>query len=466
MAGISFQIEKLLKEETWTATFKSYFHSGIIAAGPWMFSVLTILILNIIKPDNFLQTDFLKFTSILVHIFALSLIVTGFLYHSLTRYIADKLYIDTMASLNPTLNSFLLFIFVIQLLVGIFYFGNMNISFSIKMLSILTYLTISALWIVMIFLTTLKNYNFITFTFLGGSILTIFICYILSRYLFLGLTGYFIGYFLGYFWIMTNLVAYMFQSFHSQIIFDWNFFKISNLEDKYTLILSGFFYSLGIWIDKIVFWKSKLAVVIVEPFISSYPIYDSVIFFAYITIIPSLIIFFLHIETNFYKVYHFFYSVVLQEGTFENIKECKKEMFKVLKLGMRNILFYQGTITFLFIIFSDKIINLLNMQSIQIPIFRICVLAGFMHVLFLIALMIILYFDFKKLAMWMSLLFLILSFLFSYLNLFFDVRFLGIGYFLSSFISLIVAFYCFIYKFNRLEYDIYISQVFKGEARR
>jgi len=74
MAGISFYIEKLFKEGTWTSSLKSYVHSGVISAGPWLLSVLTILFLNILKPDNCLRVDFLKFTSILVHIFAFSLI--------------------------------------------------------------------------------------------------------------------------------------------------------------------------------------------------------------------------------------------------------------------------------------------------------------------------------------------------------------------------------------------------------
>jgi uncharacterized membrane protein len=456
MAGISFHIEKLLEEGTWTASVKSYVHSGIIATGPWMLSVFTILLLNLLKPDNFLQGDFLKFSSILVHIFALSLILCGFLYHSLTRYIADRLYMDNMTALTPTFNAVVLVVLVVQSIIGFFYFGNMEISFFIRFMAILIYLTLSLLWIIMIFLTTLKDYNFITWTFLKGIFATIILSFIFSRYI--GINGYFIGYFLGYFWIMFSLVSYMFQEFHSPVIFEWDFFK--TFMTHFDLVLAGFFYNFGIWVDKIIFWNSGLGMSVIKPVICSYPLYDGVIFFAYMTIIPTLVIFFLHIENNFYKIYHIFYTLVLQEGDFDNIKECKKEIFRVLSVGMRNILFYQGTITVLFILFSDKIIYFLHMKPIQIPIFRIAVGSAFLHGLFLVAMMIILYFDFKKLAMYVSLLFFALNAIFAYCSLFLDTRFLGCGYFLTSFVSLVVAFYSFLYKFHHLEYNTFVSQVF------
>ncbi|MCP3660360.1 MAG: exopolysaccharide Pel transporter PelG [Bacteroidetes bacterium] len=456
MAGIGFQLEKLSQKGTWTASVNSYLHSGVIVAGPWLLSILTVLFLQFFKPKALSSNSFLEFRGILIHIFAISLMSFGFLYHSLTRHISDNLYKDKNNSLAPTLISSMIFILIIQTIIGFLYFGFLEITLIIKILACMIYLVVSALWIQMIFLTALKNFNIITKTYLYSLFIIVILSVSLSRLI--GIEGYFIGYLIGNLWILINLSSTLFKEFHSSTIFDWSF--LNSIKKYWVLSIAGLFYNIGVWIDKLVLWQTaEFSEVIIPPTISVFNLYDSVVFIAYISIIPTLAFFIMHIENNFFKVYHIFYIDILLNGNLNTIKKTKDNMMGIISKGFKGIVLYQGMITVLFILFAPSIIKLVRLQPLQIPLFRITLLAAFIHALFLVAIMIVLYFDFRKLAMYSSLAFMVLNGVLTYILNRIDFIFLGIGYLLACLVSLLIASMGFFILFENLEYNTFNSQL-------
>ncbi|RME86703.1 MAG: histidine kinase, partial [Planctomycetota bacterium] len=102
MAGIGFEIGKVLKKDTYLSTFQGYFYGALISSGPWIFTVTSLLFLNLWS-ENFLdeKSRFL-FQGTVTFSFALSLILTGPLQMSLSRYLADHLYRKEFLSLMPS----------------------------------------------------------------------------------------------------------------------------------------------------------------------------------------------------------------------------------------------------------------------------------------------------------------------------------------------------------------------------
>ena len=76
------------------------------------------------------------------------------------------------------------------------------------------------------------------------------------------------------------------------------------------LVLIGFIFNLAIWIDKIVFWFSEAGHHAGYLFYC-FPIYDSVMFFSYLTTIPALALFLIRVETSFYTHYRDFYGDIM-----------------------------------------------------------------------------------------------------------------------------------------------------------
>jgi len=48
MAGIGFELRKYLTEDSFTGTLKAYGFAGLISAGPWVLSILGVMLIGIV----------------------------------------------------------------------------------------------------------------------------------------------------------------------------------------------------------------------------------------------------------------------------------------------------------------------------------------------------------------------------------------------------------------------------------
>jgi len=453
MAGIGFRIEKILAGDTYIDVLKAHFYSTIIFSGPWILSILTIFALSHYTPSNISLNELSFFRTSIVYIFAFSLVIVGFYHLALTRYLSDRLYLKEDDALVPAFNSSIFVILIFQILSGSIAINFLQTTFDLKYLIVMLYLTITALWVIMLFLTALRDYQSITTAFVVGSLIAVLGSLVLGK--FFGLKGYFLGYLTGHLVIVSMLSIRIFLEFPSKRIFDKEVFGF--LIKNKTLVFMGIFYNLAIWIDKFVLWCSPKAVQI-KGFLYGYPHYDSAAFIAYLTIIPALSIFLINIETDLYKKYKNYYFQILNKGTFSEILQAKKIMMMSLRESMALVIIFQGIISLLAITFSSQISSLLKLQAVQIPIFRVLVFGAFLHSLVLIMIIIILYFDFKTDAFIVTFVFLLFNGVFTYITTFLSLPFMGYGYLCGAFAALVISFYLLDYKLNRLEFITFASQ--------
>lgn len=452
MAGIGFKIGKILAEDTFTASLRAHFYSVIISSGPWLLSILTIFCLNYFRPKSIDIFEAMYFRTTVIYIFAFSLIITGLFYLSLSRYLADKLYQKDPEALLPAFNSAALLLLAIQAVTGYFFFSG-SMEAPIVLLSVLLYMAMSLLWLIMIFLTALRDYKSIAVAYAAGAAVAIAASLLFGSVT--GLVGYFAGYLLGHLVIVMLLSLRIFTEFNSKRIFDRDLFTFMLRNKK--LVFIGIFYNTAIWIDKMVFWASDRAIC-VTPFLRSYPLYDSAVFFAYITIIPAISIFLIHVETDFYKAYRGFYTEILGKGTYGAIKSAHQGMSESLKKSIFLLITCQGLITLIAVTFAPEFAGVLGLKSMAIPIFRITTMGAFLHSLLLVAIIVILYFDFQNLAVLVTAVFLVTNCLFTLATVNLSIYFLGYGYFFSALFSLAIAFYAFNFKLNRVEYLTFAMQ--------
>jgi len=210
-------------------------------------------------------------------------------------------------------------------------------------------------------------------------------------------------------------------------------------------------------VDKIIFWLSPGAMRISDV-LRFHPQYDSAVFFAYLTIIPALSLFLIQIETDFYISYRNFYSAVCNRSPYSLIKKRKEEMGESLRRSIGILLRYQGLLSILAITFAPELSRFFQLPWVNVPIFRILVLGSFLHSLLLILMILVLYFDFKKQALFICVFFLITNAIFTYITTLMDTPFYGYGYLFSTFLTLLVGFYTFDASFKNLEYRTFALQ--------
>jgi len=49
MAGIGFELRRILDRDSYAATLQAYIYAGLISAGPWVLSILSVLIVGILS---------------------------------------------------------------------------------------------------------------------------------------------------------------------------------------------------------------------------------------------------------------------------------------------------------------------------------------------------------------------------------------------------------------------------------
>jgi uncharacterized membrane protein len=93
MAGIGFELRRLLRKNTLLGLVEAYAYAGIIGSGPWVFSIVGILLIGIFSA-SVVVPDFLvtQFQTSVTYLVASSLILTGLVQLAFTRFVSDRLF--------------------------------------------------------------------------------------------------------------------------------------------------------------------------------------------------------------------------------------------------------------------------------------------------------------------------------------------------------------------------------------
>ncbi len=453
MAGIGFELKKILKKGTYLSEFEAYLYGALVSSGPWLMSVICLGILGILKGTSLSNQEHEIFRATIIYTYAFSIIYVGTVQLVVTRYLADQLYAkNEKVTLSTFFTCTVLIVAGGGLFAGLCYYP-FHISTLHKYCGIILFILVSMIWVCMIFLSVIKDYTSVVFAFAGGTITSIFAAPYIGR--FLGIEGYLLGYILGqaiiFFWLLSKLLI------EFPVSGLWNKDLFQHFRNFRDLIAIGFIYNLGIWADKFVFWFAPDSRMIV-PWFRTHDFYEGAVFFSYLTIIPSLALFMVNIETKFYDHYRHYYGKIMGRQNFSSIIREKDMMVLMLKDSMRMVFIFQGAVTIICLIFAPYLVKMAHLTPMQVPIFRICLIGSFLQVLLAMNIIILFYFDLRKHVLRISLLFLFSNVLFSMLSIEMGIQFYGYGYAYAGFLSLIVAYHYLDASVKDLEYITFAKQ--------
>ena len=140
----------------------------------------------------------------------------------------------------------------------------------------------------------------------------------------------------------------------------------------------------------------------------------------------------------------------LEDGIAEIAESLKKTIVSLIKI--------QTFVSVLCWYFSNEIVNFLYLPSLMEPIFRYGVIGAYLQILFLISNIILLYFEEKKAVLISYFTFLVCNGLFSWISILLGVRYYGLGYVLSSFVTLVISFYFLNNTIRDINFKTFMSQ--------
>lgn len=456
MAGIGFELRKLLKRDSLLGLVQAYAYAGIISSGPWVLSILGILIIGVmslaIVVPEFLIT---QFQVSVTYIIAVSLVLTGLVQLAFTRFTADRFFEKRQDMILPNFNGLLLGVTAVSGLLGtfaiLFLFQGESLLYRLLMLT--GFVTVSNIWVATIFLSGMKEYKAILVLFAIGYGLTVALAIMLRS---LKLEGLLAGFVIGQFALLLGMIVLILRNYPSSRFISFDFLRGRYLYP--TLIAVGFFYNLGIWLDKFMFWAwPDTSQSIIGPLRASV-IYDIPVFLAYLSIIPGMAVFLVKMETDFVEYYDRFYDAVRSGGSLEHIEEMRNEMVYIVRQGIWQIIKIQTLAVLVLLVVSDALLGALRISELYLPLLFVNLVSASLQVVFLGLLNVFFYLDKRRVVLALTGSFVLLNGSFTAVTLWLGPKFYGYGFALALLAVIMAAMWLLDRKLDSLEYDTFMLQ--------
>ncbi|GCB02270.1 extracellular matrix protein PelG [Sulfuriferula multivorans] len=456
MAGIGFEIKKILRRDSYLAMFSAYAYAGIIGSGPWVLSILGVLIIGLFSLGVVLPHVLItQFQVTITHLIAMSLILTGFLQLGFTRYIADRLFEKNTDAILP---NFIGAIFITTLISGLigmalalFAFPEQDAVY--RLLLIANFVVLCNIWIATIFLSGMKNYKAILVLYTIGYGFAVVAAIFLRGF---GLNGLLSGMLLGHFTLMSGMMLLIIRSYPSNHFIEFDFLRKKRMFAS--LIWTGFFFNLGVWIDKYIFWYTPSTGKSVIGVFNASLIYDLPIFLAYLSIIPGMAVFLVRMETDFVGFYQKFYDAVRDGGTLDYIEEMRDEMVETARQGIFEIIKIQAMAVLIVFVAAPALLKLIGISQYYLSLLYVDVVAAGLQVVFLGIMNVLFYLDKRVIALILTALFAALNLVFSLLSIQLGANWYGYGFAVSLLITVVVGLYWLDRKLAILEYETFMLQ--------
>jgi len=455
VAGIGFELRKLLVKRSYTGLLQAYTYAGVISSGPWVLSIIGILLIGLLSFAVVVPNVLIaQFQVTVTYLFLASLVITGLVQLSFTRFVADRIFAKDEASILPNFNGLLFLALNVSALlafpVAMFLFPEQTVLY--RLLFVIGLAIMSAIWIATVFLTGMKHYKAIVLIFFLGYGATLILA-LLFRYLY-NMEGLLLGFVLGHFLLLAGMIWLIYRNYHSDRLIA---FDIWNKGQMYrSLMVTGFFFNLGVWIDKIMFWYYPLTSQEVIGPLRASVIYDIPIFLSYLTVIPGMAVFLVRIETDFVEYYMKFYDAVREGATLEYIERMRNHMVYYVQRGLFDIAKIQSITVLVVFLLGEPVLKLLGISTLYLPLLFIDVVGAGLQVVLLGILNVLFYLDQRRSVVLLTGTLLVTNVVFTAISLQLGPTWFGYGFALAMLVCVLAGTWLLSRKLESLEFDTFM----------
>ena len=460
MAGIGFELKKTLKTDRLSSYMKMYGYAGALSAGPWITSIIAILLVGFVGTvlhetssiDNTQNT--LNALVIYAFILALSLIATAPILLPFTRYIADLIFSENSDEVLPVFLGVSLVFFTIAFAFSTPFFTFIFADQSADFISIIIglFVVLCVIWLANILAMSLKYFR------------SVIVAYILaygyivaaSYFLYPNLIGLLLIFLSGNIFLLVILLVLIVKSYISLKLLSFSFFTSGKV--YWVLGFSGLFYTLGTWIDKIIFWYHPYTGEPVIGHVNFSVLYDIPIFLAYLSIIPGMSVFFYRLESDFADANDLYFDSIRNGASLSTIERFRFKILRVTKDALREVFVIQAIVSIVLYLNAPFIFDFLNISSLYLGLFNVLLVGVFLQLGFMSVLALLYYMDRRWQAMWLTLGFFILNGLLTLLSIYIGPAFFGFGFAVSLLIMLTASLLVLLNVTERLSYETFMLQ--------
>ena len=435
MAGIGFELRRLSRSETYLGLLRAYLYAGVIGSGPWVLSILAILILGVMSLGVVLPASKITaFQTSVTWLIALSLIYSGGTQLLYTRYVADRLFEGQKKRVLPNLLGILLTTGLPLLFasVPLALWLLPDTSPAYRVLMIISLNLLNTVWVLTVLLSGLKQYRSLLVLYFIGYGGSVALGFALGK-AGLGVEGLLVGFASGQAVIILGSLALVWREYPPARLIEFDFLRAGRVH--LWLLPVGLCFNAGIWADKFLFWLSAGTGQRVIGDLHASAIYDTPIFLAYFTLIPGMAVFLLRMEVDFVRAYDRYYSAVRDGGALTAIRAFREQMVLTAREGIYDIIKIQGFTLLVLIALGPSLLAFFGIPTLYFPLLAIDSVGVGLQLLVMAGLNILFYLDRLRIAAAISATMLLANLAFTYLSLRLGPFFYGYGFVLAMLLS-------------------------------
>ncbi|MDD2923911.1 exopolysaccharide Pel transporter PelG [Rhodoferax sp.] len=457
MAGIGFELRKLLKKQTYSGLLQAYAFAGLISSGPWVLSIIGIMLIGLFSLGSIAPKEAIsQFQVTVTYLFLISLIGTGLVQLSFTRFVADRTFDKNEAAILPNFNGLILVAVSVSLLLAVpfaaFSFTGQTVLF--RMLFVMGLAVMSSIWIATVFLTGMKHYRAIVLIFLLGYSATLGLALLFKPWL--GMDGLLLGFVLGHYLLLMGMIWLVYRNYHSDLFIAFDIWKPGAM--YLSLMATGFFFNLGAWVDKLMFWYfPSTGQPVIGPLNASV-IYDFPIFLSYLSVIPGMAVFLVRIETDFVEFYIKFYDAVREGATLDYIERMRNHMVYHVQRGLFDIAKIQSIAVLVTFALGDVLLGWIGISSLYLPLLYVDVVGAALQVVLLGILNVLFYLDQRRAVLLLTIMLPMTNVVFTALSLKLGAAWFGYGFALAMLVTVLTGVWILNRKLDKLEYQTFMLQ--------
>jgi uncharacterized membrane protein len=449
MAGIGFELRKVLINERGFPKLMTALKSMFISSGPWIVSILTILTLQVFLKPKMADLEFNRLISIIIYSFVFSLLFSSPIINMVIRHISDQIYLGNEKKIFSIFLAGVLVIGLPSLGMAWGYLTYISDIGDYAITGAYFFTSLSLLWLVMVFVSAMKDFNVSTIAFIIGSMVSVAgMLWMAGEQAIYCLRWYTLGNCISIFILVSRFIQEF--GFDLELDFSWLFKK-----ELYPLYFSGLFLNLFPWIDKLLFWFcSENSIELIKGFFF-FPAYDFAVFVSYLAIIPTVAYFTVFVETIFHESQVEFLQCIENGGDLDEINHRASQVYYTFLKCIYHTAVFQIFISLIYMLIVYAVCDQFTLAFEILPVLRICVVNATLQVVFQTIVVLLYYFDYQKEVLFISGLGCILTGFITWYLLSASWEYTGYSYFLALILALAAAMVLSIYKIKNMLYYIF-----------
>ncbi len=460
MAGVGFELKKLFRARTVAGYLKAYSFSVLITTGPFILLTgmvlavqLLFLLFHVLPRENDL------FVASAVYAFIFSQIISSGFTKVVTRYLADCISLDRYEDVTASCFGLTAILLGIGSTVAAVFFWYSPLGILEKLSAYLFFALLLVIEAESLYLTALKKFKALLGVFAFGVSLSVCSVYLLLH---LAVTQASVAALFG----VDAGLAVMASLFLSQIIRFFgmphggrHFAFLPYFDRDWRLFVYAVMFSGGVFLPNIVTWMSSDWGKTVVGTYRYAPLYDIVTFYAFLSILPLMVIFVVYMETRFYETYANYFQAITRQGNFRDIETTRKTMIHTLWFELRSAMEFQFLVTMVFLACGSYILSWAHIENKAVNMFDVLLMAAYLIGVFQILGIILEYFDAQRQLLRISVAFFLINGILNILGLVYvGENVYGFTFFIAAAISLGYAWQQIVYYVNRINYYVFCGQ--------